>query len=281
MDSFDSQVLQPTVTVIMTARNAAPFLAISLGSIKAQTRRANQIVFVDDGSSDDTWACAQALLAGVEGAVLIRLPPTGRGAALNIATERASGTWIANVDADDWVAPHFLERVSAILPRDGRWAAVGVGTFVFGHEGHLAGLPVATAEDIRITDVTPLAAHRSPIGHSGTLIARHALSVVGGYDEHRKAHFDYDLWVRLIAAGYRIGKISVPLSGHREHEQQSFEARDRLAYVCQAYIVRRRAIKALNGPFYLEILALLRIMWGLLPRPIRRAISKRGIERFA
>jgi succinoglycan biosynthesis protein ExoO len=98
------------VSVVIPAFNAARFIGVAIESCRRQTMPDFEVLVVDDGSVDDTVAVVQGLAATDPRVVLIELG-TNRGvsAARNAALERAQGTWIATLDADDWMTDDRLE----------------------------------------------------------------------------------------------------------------------------------------------------------------------------
>ena len=100
------------ISVVIPAYNAARFLPRCLASVFAQTLKPDEVIVVDDGSTDDTAALAAAL-----GARVISRPNGGLSAARNTGIQNASSEWIALLDADDLWAPEKLERqVACIRP---------------------------------------------------------------------------------------------------------------------------------------------------------------------
>lgn len=106
-----SSILPIRVSVIMPARNAAPFIDAALLSVRAQSLAELEILVIDDGSTDQTLEIAQRH-AREDGRVRI-LRGAGRGpaAARNVGLAEANGEWAAVVDADDIVLADRFRRL--------------------------------------------------------------------------------------------------------------------------------------------------------------------------
>lgn len=99
----------PTVSVIIVTWNARQMLARCLGSLQAQTLCADQIVVVDNHSSDDTLAFLQAQYPQV---TLVALPQNrGVAGGLNAGIEAARGDYIALLNNDAFPTPTWLEAL--------------------------------------------------------------------------------------------------------------------------------------------------------------------------
>jgi glycosyltransferase involved in cell wall biosynthesis len=109
-------VKNPSVSVIIPTYNSAKYLAKSIDSVLAQTRRATEIVIVDDGSTDETRAVISA--HGDPTIRYIAAPHQGTAAARNRGIESASGDYLAFLDADDLWRPTMLETQVAVMERD-------------------------------------------------------------------------------------------------------------------------------------------------------------------
>ena len=105
--------MQPLVSVIIPAYNAARFLPAALESAVGQTYRSLEIIVVDDGSEDDTSRIVEAAAARDARVRLIRQPNAGVAAARNAGIAVARGTYVAPLDADDvWFATKVAQQVS-------------------------------------------------------------------------------------------------------------------------------------------------------------------------
>ena len=94
-----------TVSVVIPAHNAAKYLAEAVASVRAQTAPVQEIVVIDDGSTDDTVAVAAGLGPGL---VCHRQAKQGAAAARNRGAEQAKGAWLTFLDADDLWRPGKL-----------------------------------------------------------------------------------------------------------------------------------------------------------------------------
>ena len=101
----------PDVTVIIPVYNSAATLPRAIASVLAQTLASFELLVVDDGSTDQTLMVAQREAARDGRVTVIALPQNGgKARAMNHASGRANGRWIAVLDADDQFLPTRLEQ---------------------------------------------------------------------------------------------------------------------------------------------------------------------------
>ena len=102
-----SQRRQPnqTVSVIIPTYNHAHFLPDALSSVLTQTRPADEIIVVDDGSCDNPGAVIERF----PGVRLIKQENRGRSAARNTGLWNANSSHVVFLDADDRLLPNALE----------------------------------------------------------------------------------------------------------------------------------------------------------------------------
>ncbi len=101
-----------TVSVIIPTYNRAQVLPAAVDSVLAQTVPPEEILIVDDGSSDETAAVCARFTAPVR---YIRIDNGGAGRARNIGLAEARGEWIAFLDSDDQWIPEKLAVQLAVL----------------------------------------------------------------------------------------------------------------------------------------------------------------------
>jgi glycosyltransferase involved in cell wall biosynthesis len=100
--------------VVLAAYNEAVYLPTQLWALTHQDRPADEYIFLNDGSTDDTGA----LLRGVPGpnvTILTRPAPSGPECAVNAAASRAAGDWLYIASANDVVQPGAFAAWAAAL----------------------------------------------------------------------------------------------------------------------------------------------------------------------
>jgi glycosyltransferase involved in cell wall biosynthesis len=99
------------VSVIMPVRNCGPYIRAAIESVLVQTYRNFELLIGDNGSTDDSFAVAEELARGDARVQPFRMPaPTDSPAGpRNAAIQRARGTYLAFLDADDLWHPRHLE----------------------------------------------------------------------------------------------------------------------------------------------------------------------------
>lgn len=105
------QGLKPTVAVIIPTYNRAHCVGEAIQSVLDQTVPADEIIVIDDGSTDNT---PEVLSAFGDRIVVITQPNAGVSAARNAGIARATSEWIAFLDSDDIWYPNRIE----VLQRD-------------------------------------------------------------------------------------------------------------------------------------------------------------------
>ena len=103
---------RPQISVIVPAYNCEATIRKAVSTALGQSIRAIELILVDDGSQDRTPQIVTELARADDRIVPIVLPDNvGVGAARNIALARASGAWVAVLDADDWFQPDRLRSM--------------------------------------------------------------------------------------------------------------------------------------------------------------------------
>lgn len=266
--------MEPSVSVVTTCYNAEPYIEEATRSILNQTFRDLEHIAVDDGSTDGTLR----VLDMIKDSRLhvIAAGRVGRGKALNLGLQRARGRYVAIQDADDVSHPNRLALQIQVMQRDPRISLLGTGSVHFGPDRSLQWPQSSTADHwkLRVDDVSNRIIHYNPLPHTSVVFEREVVEQIGGYDERRTALYDWDLYIRLAAAGVLLFRLSVPLVGKRIHSGQIFEAGKRMHYVTECLKLQVRALRDLRrNPLYGFLFPAMAI-YRLLPRPIRMSVRR-------
>ena len=107
----------PRVTIYLTNHNYGRYIAQAIDSVLAQTLQDFELIVIDDGSTDDSRNVIERY-ASHPRIVTVFQENKGLNVTNNIALRAARGDYIMRLDADDWLDPHALQVMSAMLDRD-------------------------------------------------------------------------------------------------------------------------------------------------------------------
>lgn len=107
--------MQDLISVVVPVYNCAPYLDACLQSLEAQTLQNWEAVLVDDGSTDGSAALCDAWAGKDARFRVLHQKNTGVSAARNAGIQACRGSYLAFVDADDWVEPEFLHRLYDLI----------------------------------------------------------------------------------------------------------------------------------------------------------------------
>jgi len=182
-----------TTSVIIPTYNRVKTLSRALDSVLAQTHSADEVIVIDDGSTDSTVELLQNSYPDVK---LIQQQNRGVSAARNSGLRVAHGDWMALLDSDDeWLPNKFKKQLTLlsqqpeykIIHSDEVWIRNGVRVNQMKKHSKKGGWI--------FRDCLPLCA----ISPSTAMIHRSVYDEVGLFDETLPACEDYDLWLRVTS----------------------------------------------------------------------------------
>jgi len=181
------------VTAIIPAHDRAHTLGRALSSVLAQTRAPEELIVVDDGSTDATPEVA-ASFAGIR---LLRLPRNaGAAHARNAGAKAASGDYLAFLDSDDAWATDKLERQLAFLAAKPATDLLCTGITVHAVDDTVSDYTFGASPPAGGWTLEHLQTY--PFSTSTWLIRRSALAAAGFFDETLPNSEDLDLLSRLV-----------------------------------------------------------------------------------
>ncbi len=217
---LDSLMTTPFLSVIVPVYNRAGLVGETLRALLAQTRPADEIIVVDDGSTDGSTAAARAFGDAVR---VVEVPNGGPARARNRGLAEARGDLVQFMDSDDLPTPQFLEaRLAALTVARadiayGPWMPAWIG------QGRVWGDGL-----VRQTAPTEPALEAFLSGWvlfiPNTMIRRSLLEDVGGYPEGLLTGEDMLLLFRLLRRTDRLVHTNRSLLLVRQHPEGQISA---------------------------------------------------------
>lgn len=218
------------VSAIVPTYNRAALLGETLESILSQSEPPDEVIVVDDGSTDDTQSVVRNCFPQAQ---YLRIANSGAPVARNAGAAQASGSWLWFCDSDDLWRPEYLARVRALI------AAEPALRFVFGNfrlvrdgiwDGHakFQDAPDGFWRDLQVVRphgdwIFPDSLYErllafQPVFHSTLVVERRLFETIGGYNGRfaRTGSEDFEFVLRCAAHG-PIGVVREPLVGIRRH----------------------------------------------------------------
>ena len=195
-------------SVVIPLYNKAPHIVRTLHSVFAQTRPADEIIVVDDGSTDGSWELVKNL--NDTRIKLIHQENQGTGAARNRGIKEAKGELIGFLDADDEWKPDFLKVAHGLIKKYPLAGIYGTAYEIIQPNGE-KWVPIFKylSDNIiegYIRNYTQLIFENnflSPIHPSAVVIPKNIFSDIGYFQVNEKFFEDLEFWFR-IDLKYRI-----------------------------------------------------------------------------
>lgn len=200
----------PLVSVVIPSFNHAQYVVEAVESALAQSYEPQEIIVVDDGSTDDTQQCLAPYRERIR---VIYQQNQGLSAARNTGIRAALGEWVAFLDADDLWHPQKTEvqlRSLETFPQADVIGSPGAAAVPKG--------PLPSHSTINLVEMRNLLT-ATPITGSSTLVRRRCFDEVGFFDTTLTSVEDRDMWLRL-ATKFQIVQVCSPCWTYRQHPQQ-------------------------------------------------------------
>jgi glycosyltransferase involved in cell wall biosynthesis len=213
------------ITAVIPLYNGAPFIREALQSVLDQQLVPDEIIVVDDGSTD-SGSQIVAEMATRFPIRLLRKDNGGQSSARNLGVDHAHGDLIAFLDQDDvWYPNHLAELVKPFLENRAielGWAYSDMDEINQAGEMMTHNIlgSIANASHPK-TDLASCLRQDMFVLPSATVVSRKAFRSVGGFDERLSGYEDDDLFLRMFLAGYANVHVSTPLSKWRIYQTSS------------------------------------------------------------
>ena len=219
----------PKISVIIPSFNCARYLPEAIESVLAQTCRDHEIIVVNDGSTDNT---DQVVAIYRDRIRYFCQENQGVASARNTGIQRARGSYVCFLDADDILLPKKLETQAAFLDQNPNVHIVYSDGLLFRINRY------GVEEDRRFSacgllnrslgapDTSlPLLAIENAFPPVAAMAQLSCVRAVGGFDDERSLMTteDWDLWLRL-AAKYNFAYLDEVLAKYRDWEGSTSKA---------------------------------------------------------
>jgi glycosyltransferase involved in cell wall biosynthesis len=223
------------VSVVIAAYNSEAYIAEAIESVLGQTIPPDEVIVIDDGSSDGTRAVLDRFSGRI---VALTQANSGQAVAVNKGLAMARGELIGFCDADDLWTPCKLEMQLALLDRDGKFDAA------FGKVQQFVSPDVPEAQRARLKPAVEIMPGELK---QCMLIRRAALDRIDPFDETLPATF-FIAWLgRAKQSGLKIAHVDDVVVRRRLHLGNGGRTNTD-AQNLQTLMALRKAIKAQRPP---------------------------------
>lgn len=265
---------EPAVSVLLPVRDGGDHLHGAMESLASQTLADFEVMAVDDGSIDDTPDILRQWAARDERVRIIRQEAAGIVAALERARGAARGRYLARMDADDVAEDRRLEEQFELMEARPDLAGCGCLVEYFPDEAVSDGarryeswINAAVTTD----EISAVIFVECPLAHPTFFLRARAVEAVGGYRD-RGWPEDYDMILRLWAAGHGLGKVPEVLLRWRERPARLSRTDPRYApdafLRCKVHYLRETLLRGGRDV----------VIWGAGPvgKTLARALAAAG-----
>jgi len=202
------------VSVVVPVHNQGRYLEQALESAFRQTRPPDEVIVVNDGSSDDTEEVCAYYGSRIQ---YVKQDNAGPSAARNAGIARVSSDAVAFLDADDMLCPHWLDQAEAAYRR-ARERGQRVGVVYCDHILFDGAGTYRKGASVKRVDL-PHLLHDPLVFPSGSFVTKQCLEEVGPFNQDLTLCEDWDYWMRVALKGYCFVRTGTPGFMRREHPE--------------------------------------------------------------
>lgn len=196
-----------SVLMSVYSKENPKFLQEAIESITiSQTLQPSEIILIEDGPlPQELTATIQRLVEQYPIIRVYSLPENiGLGKALNYGLTKCQYDWVARMDSDDIAAQDRFEKQVAYIKEHPEVVVLGSHITEFNQEPsdaqQMRKVPLSHDE------IQKMATSRNPMNHMTVFLRKDCITELGSY-HHVPYVEDYELWLRVLAAGYQMANI--------------------------------------------------------------------------
>lgn len=228
------------VSVVIPTFNRKLLVERAIHSVLDQTRQADEIILVDDGSSDRTFDAVRKKYPRIR---CFRLERAGISQARNFGIEKAMGNWIGFLDSDDVWLPEKLTQQEKALQREPCYQIchtneiwIRNGRRVNPKKKHQKYGGMIFEQCLPLCVISP----------SSVLIHRDVFHQYGMFDPFLPVCEDYDLWLRFCAfipVLYLDKPLVIKYGGHHDQLSRKYWGMDRFRIYALEKILNNESLE--------------------------------------
>jgi glycosyltransferase involved in cell wall biosynthesis len=252
----------PKVSVIIPTYNCADYVEDAIDSVLKQTFINFELIVVDDGSTDDTYAKIKTYGAKIR---YIYQKNSGLAVARNTGIKNCTGELVAFLDADDLWLPNKLELQNKIFDDYSSVGLVHGDIRLLREETGVLTIPYRYSSTKKYLEkhsgniFQPVFYRHIYISCPTVIVRKDAITEVGLFDEKltRLGFEDFDMWLRILQH-YEAYYINKPLAVYRVRNDSMSKNRKKMLKA-QKYVIDK-----LSRKYNLGILAMIRAYLSMI-----------------
>lgn len=213
----------PMVSVVMPVYNVQDYVGFAIDSVLEQTYQNFELVLIDDGSSDASFAICQAISEIDFRVRLLKQNNRGLAGARNTGIRASMGKYIAFLDSDDiWHKDKLAEHVALLEQNVNVGVSFNSSTFIDEKGSQLGLFQIPKSSKPKAKDLLL----RNPIGNgSSPVIRKEVLNEIAIRHDDGSCHYfneslrqseDIECWVRIATTtAWDFQGIARPLTFYR------------------------------------------------------------------
>ena len=207
-------------SVIIPLYNKVPYVAKAIGSVLAQTFKDYELIIVDDGSKDDSFAVARKAIEGHDNCRICKQENSGVSVARNNGVAISRGDYLCFLDADDWWDAQFLEAMSRLIADFPEAGIYGTNYTIVNETKRKTRVAQIGVEDgfergyINYCQAYAKTMYM-PLWTGAVCVPRTVFDEMCGFPQGIKLGEDFLLWIH-IALKYKVAFNNKPLSFYNQ-----------------------------------------------------------------
>lgn len=207
-------------SVIIPLYNKASYVAKAIGSVLAQTCSDYELIVVDDGSMDESFAVALKAVEGQENCHIYKQMNEGVSMARNNGVALSRGDYLCFLDADDWWSPDFLTEMSKMIEEYPEAGIYGFSYTIVNETKHKTRVsPIGVEPGFEKGYINYCQVYAKtlamPLWTGAVCMPRGVFNEMGGFPKGIKLGEDFLLWIHVVLK-YKVAFNNKPLSFYNQ-----------------------------------------------------------------